>query len=24
LVCIFPSGLGTGVWQCRNPPGFSI
>jgi hypothetical protein len=22
--CIFPSGLGTGVWQHRSPPGFSV
>jgi hypothetical protein len=25
VVCIFPSGLGAGVWwQCGSPPGFSI
>jgi hypothetical protein len=23
-VCVFPSGLGTGIWQCGSPPGFSI
>jgi hypothetical protein len=21
--CVFPSGLGAGVWWCRSPPGFS-
>jgi hypothetical protein len=24
VVCIFPSGLGSGVWQRRIPPGFSV
>jgi hypothetical protein len=24
VVCIFPSHLGTGVWQRRSPPGFSV
>jgi hypothetical protein len=24
VVCIFPSHLGTGIWQCGSPPGFSI
>jgi hypothetical protein len=25
VLCIFPSHLGTGVWQChRSPPGFSV
>jgi hypothetical protein len=24
VVCIFPSGLVAGVWQCGSPPGFSI
>jgi hypothetical protein len=24
VVCIFPSGLGTGILQCRSPSGFSI
>jgi hypothetical protein len=24
VVCIFPSGLGTGIWWCGSPPGFSI
>jgi hypothetical protein len=25
VVCVFPSGLGAGVWQWhRSPPGFSI
>jgi hypothetical protein len=24
VVCIFPSGLGAGIWQCGSPPVFSI
>jgi hypothetical protein len=24
VVCFFPSGLGTGIWQCRSPSCFSI
>jgi hypothetical protein len=24
VVCVFPSGLGAGIWQCRSPPGFSV
>jgi hypothetical protein len=24
VVCVFPSGLGAGIWWCRSPPGFSI
>jgi hypothetical protein len=24
VVCVFPSRLGAGVWQCGNPSGFSI
>jgi hypothetical protein len=24
VVCVFPSSLGTGFWQCESPPGFSV
>jgi hypothetical protein len=24
VVCIFPSHLGAGIWQCRSPPDFSL
>jgi hypothetical protein len=24
VVCVFPSSLGAGIWQCGSPPGFSI
>jgi hypothetical protein len=24
VICVFPSSLGAGVWQCRSPSGFSV
>jgi hypothetical protein len=24
VVCVFLSGLGTGIWWCKSPPGFSV
>jgi hypothetical protein len=24
VICVFPNGLGTGVWWCGSPPSFSV